>query len=65
MKKKEIKALMVVPGEHPKEVMLENNLDALQKAVSIGCDYQGLIPMDAVVFLLAFAGGNAIITAST
>ena len=43
MKKKEIKALMVAPGEHPREVMLENDLDALQKAVSIGCDYQGLI----------------------
>ena len=34
---------MVAPGEHSKEVMLENNLDALQKAVSIGCDHQGLI----------------------
>ena len=43
MKQKEIKVLMVAPGEHPKEVVLENNLDALQKAVSIGCDYQGLI----------------------
>ena len=43
MKKKEIRALMVAPGEHPKEVVLKNDLDALQKAVSIGCDYQGLI----------------------
>ena len=43
MKQKEIKVLMVAPGEYPKEVVLENNLDALQKAVSIGCDYQGLI----------------------
>lgn len=43
MKQKEIKVLMVEPGEHPKDVVLENNLDALQKAVSIGCDYQGLI----------------------
>ena len=43
MKQKEIKVLMVAPGEHPKEIVLENNLDALQKAVSIGCDYQGLI----------------------
>ena len=34
---------MVAPGEHPREVMLKNDLDALQKAVSIGCDYQGLI----------------------
>ena len=36
MKQKEIKVLMVAPGEHPREVVLENNLDALQKAVSIG-----------------------------
>lgn len=43
MKQEEIKVLMVEPGEHPKDVVLENNLDALQKAVSIGCDYQGLI----------------------
>ena len=43
MKQKEIKVLMVAPGEYPREVALENNLDALQKAVSIGCDYQGLI----------------------
>ena len=43
MKQKEIKVLMVAPGEHPREVVLKNNLDALQKAVSIGCDYQGLI----------------------
>ena len=43
MKQNEIKVLKVVPGEHPKDVVLENSLDALQKAVSIGCDYQGLI----------------------
>ena len=43
MKQKEIKVLMVAPGEHPQVVVLENDLDALQKAVSIGCDYQGLI----------------------
>ena len=43
MKQKEIKVLMVAPGECPREVVLKNNLDALQKAVSIGCDYQGLI----------------------
>lgn len=40
MKPKKIKVLMVGPGEHPKEVALENKLDALQKAVNIGCDYQ-------------------------
>lgn len=43
MKEKTIKVLMVEPGKHPKEVMLDNNLDALQKAVSIGCEEQGLI----------------------
>lgn len=43
MKQKEIKVLMVAPGEHPREVVLKNDLDSLQKAVSIGCDYQGLI----------------------
>lgn len=43
MKARKIKVLKVAPGEHPQVVMLENDLDALQKAVSIGCDYQGLI----------------------
>ena len=43
MKEKTIKVLMVEPGEHPKEVVLDNSLDVLQKAVSIGCEEQGLI----------------------
>ena len=43
MKQKEITVLMVVPGEHPKVVKLKDDLDSLQKAVSIGADYQGLI----------------------
>lgn len=43
MKARKIRVLKVAPGEHPQVVMLENDLDALQKAVSIGCDYQGLI----------------------
>jgi hypothetical protein len=43
MKARRIKVLKVAPGEHPQVVVLENNLDAMQKAVSIGCDYQGLI----------------------
>lgn len=43
MKENKIKVLMVEPGEHPKDVVLDNNLDALQKAVSIGATYQGLI----------------------
>ena len=43
MKARKIKVLKVAPGEHPQMVVLKNDLDALQKAVSIGCDYQGLI----------------------
>ena len=43
MEQKKIKALMVAPGEHPREVVLKNDMDSLQKSVSIGCDYQGLI----------------------
>lgn len=43
MRQKEIKVLMVAPGEHPREVVLKNDLDSLQKAVSIGSNYQGLI----------------------
>ena len=43
MKQKEITALMVEPGKHPKVTTLKNDLDSLQKAVSIGADYQGLI----------------------
>ena len=43
MKARKIKVLKVAPGEHPQVVVLENDLDTLQKAVSIGCDYQGLI----------------------
>ena len=43
MKARKIEVLKGAPGEHPKEVVLKSDLDALQKAVSIGCDYQGLI----------------------
>ena len=43
MKQKEIKVLMVEPGEHPREVTINNDLDSLQKAVSIGAKCQGLI----------------------
>lgn len=45
MKEKEITVLMVEPGKHPVVTTLENSLDALQKAVSIGADYQGLIEL--------------------
>ena len=43
MKQKEIKVLMFEPGKHPKATILQNDLDSLQKAVSIGAEYQGLI----------------------
>ena len=43
MKQKEIKALVVEPLKEPKVVTLKTDLDSLQKAVSIGAEYQGLI----------------------
>ena len=43
MKQEEIMALMVEPLKEPRVVMLKTDLDSLQKAVSIGADYQGLI----------------------
>ena len=43
MGKKKITVLMVEPGKHPMVTTLDNDLDSLQKAVSIGADYQGLI----------------------
>ena len=43
MKEKTITALMVAPNMKPCLIVLENNLDFLQKAVSIGAPYQGLI----------------------
>lgn len=43
MKAKEITVLMVEPGQHPKVTTIMDDLDSLQKAVSIGADYQGLI----------------------
>lgn len=48
MKRKEIKVLMVEPGKHPREATIGNDLDSLQKAVSIGCDQQGLIEIVGV-----------------
>ena len=43
MRKKEIRVLMVEPGKYPREVTIGNDLDSLEKAVSIGCNRQGLI----------------------
>ena len=45
MSKKTITVLMVEPNEHPKATELHTDLDSLQKAVSIGADYQGLIEL--------------------
>lgn len=42
-KEKVIKVLKVAPKEKPLVVELDNNLDSLQKAVSIGMEGQGLI----------------------
>lgn len=43
MKEKQIKVLKVAPLEEPEVCYLENELSSLQKAVSIGADYVGLI----------------------
>ena len=43
MREKQIKVLMVKALEEPRETVLQNDLDSLQKAVSIEADYQGLI----------------------
>lgn len=43
MKKREITVLKVDPRKEPVVTTLTNDLDSLQKAVSIGADYQGLI----------------------
>lgn len=43
MKEKTIKVLKVEPHKVPEVVSLENELSALQRAVSIGADYTGLI----------------------
>lgn len=55
MKEEKIKVLMVEPGKNPKEAELVNDLDALQKAVSIGAEEQGyieIIPLDGCKALL-------------
>ena len=48
MDKKELKVLMVEPGKHPKVTTLKDDLDSLQRAVSIGADYQGLIEIISI-----------------
>lgn len=44
-KEKKLHVLMVEPGKRPEEYWLDNDLDSLQKAVSIGAPYQGLIEL--------------------
>ena len=61
MKEAKIKVLMVAPREHPKEATLINELDDLQKAVSIGAEYQELIeilPLGNNIFLLCNEEGK-------
>ena len=63
MKEKEIRVLMVEPMESPKLVTLQNDLDSLQKAVSIGASYQGLIelvPFEDNVLILCNEEGKLI-----
>ena len=48
MNAKEIKVLMVEPGKQPRVTTLATDLDSLQKAVSIGADYQGLIEIISI-----------------
>ena len=48
MKEKGIRVLMVEPHKHPVVTTLENNLDALQKAVSVGVETQGLIEIISI-----------------
>ena len=45
MKERKISVLMVEPHKPPCMVELNNDLDSLQKAVSIGADEQGLIEL--------------------
>jgi len=55
MKENKIKVLMVEPGKNPTETVLENNLSALQRAVSIGASHKGLIEvvyLDSEVLIL-------------
>lgn len=43
MKHSTIQSLMIAPHQYPEPVTLSNDLDSLQKAVSIGAPDQGLI----------------------
>ena len=63
MKEKIIKVLKVAPHSKPKEVVLNNTLEALQKAVSEGADSVGLIeiiPLTDTASLLCNEEGKLI-----
>lgn len=63
MKQKKIEVLMVEPMKEPRKVILDNNLEALQTAVSIGADYRGLIeiiPLDDDALILCNEEGKII-----
>ena len=45
MKESKITVIKVEPQKHPEIVTIDNDLDSLQKAVSIGADHQGLIEL--------------------
>ena len=47
MNAKEITVLMIEPGKHPKVTTLQDDLDSLQKAVSIGADTKALLRSSA------------------
>ena len=63
MKEKIIKVLKVAPHSKPEEVVLNNTLEALQKAVSEGADSVGLIeiiPLTDTASLLCNEEGKLI-----
>jgi hypothetical protein len=63
MKEKNIRVLKVAPLARPSVCYLENQLSSLQKAVSIGADYVGLIEiidLDEEVCLLCNEEGKLI-----
>lgn len=63
MKERKINVLKVEPKKEPEVVLLDNNLRALQEAVSIGADCVGLIeilPIDTGVCLLLNEEGKLI-----
>ena len=63
MKHQSIQSLMIAPNAHPQLVTLSNDLDSLQKAVSIGAPEQGLIEfvyLEDNVFILCNEEGKLI-----